>query len=130
MFARSINVDLEKLAKASEEQPAGKKRVAARGRPAARKPQATAQPVFAMIAKSPRNPCSSMNAQPLPWPASRRAALGRGVLRGRRQCGRCHHHAKGHRHISAHDLLLRSRRRAPALRKCQGARVYPACPRA
>lgn len=44
MFAPSINVDLEKLAKAAEEQPASKKRVAARGRPAARKPQAAPQP--------------------------------------------------------------------------------------
>lgn len=44
MFAPSINVDLEELARASEEQPARKKRVAARGRPAARKPQATAGP--------------------------------------------------------------------------------------
>lgn len=43
MFAPSINVDLEKLQKAAEEQPAGKKRVAARGRPI-RKPHTTAQP--------------------------------------------------------------------------------------
>lgn len=38
MFAPSINVDLEKLQKASEE-PLKGKRVASRGRPAARKPK-------------------------------------------------------------------------------------------